>query len=179
MNKNQNKTYPIIETNCVVINVLFLPILFDRYATTGITKNVVTSAPILPCRIGHTPASPSLPENIYCTITKNVRLATVLKVPNIKKVDTHIFLNGLILNSSIAVVNISDSLPRMLLKVTGLKSDLSRVDLLLTKTAGYIAIRVKIPATQIAKSLQASCGDENNSGLKIKYQNQGAITQAH
>ena len=63
INKNQNKIYPTIDRLCDKRNAFFLPIIFDIFATMGITIKVVTIAPKLPNKVGQSPAADASPPN--------------------------------------------------------------------------------------------------------------------
>lgn len=61
MKRNQKRIYPIMEIDCEMTNVFFLPILCEIFDTAGMTINVVTSEATVPCRLGQTPAAPASP----------------------------------------------------------------------------------------------------------------------
>jgi hypothetical protein len=49
--------YPIIEITVEIMNAFFLPNLFAKKVTTGITKTDVTTAPIIENNAGTVPAA--------------------------------------------------------------------------------------------------------------------------
>ena len=63
INRNQNKIYPITDIACEIIKVSFFPYVWAILETMGITINVVTIAPTLPCNVGQGLAAEASPKN--------------------------------------------------------------------------------------------------------------------
>lgn len=103
----------------------------------------------------------------------------VLNALKIRKVAMQSFLNGANPKASLKFLIISTIPDPIVDMVNGVRAVSSLVDFCFMKTAGTIAISMKIIPTHMASVLVAVSALGNQSGSYMITQSQGASTQAH